>query len=1009
VKFSCEDAGTSVKVELRVWDNSNMSVDENHNPIYGDVVDGIADNYNITWGWVKVEDPNPPVITVYDVTVACHYPYETLDYADLGEISVVGACDEIPYETDGPHWMTGDRLIDPHPSMFDFNFHGWESEYRGLYEDDGFAAFDYTCGYGFAWVKYTATGNKGTEAEHYQLIAVIYKDDFSCDNVDWPADRPEESCDPGPNEPLDWDAGPCELIGWSLESDTFNFESDACQKIVNHYTVIDWCVYDHAVTFHCYQDEMFNREPCIGCGGSSEEAQFPDLWYEYRYERVEDLYVTSCNPDPDNDNPHYSGVYEWVQVIKISDDTDPEIANEDDWMIAVDNAECDVKVTLTNSAMDAGCQGTWFKWGLFVDYDRDGYYDWEEDQRGLDVSFDVPDAEGNDYTSVAHYGMMTWDAKWKVWDGCGNVTLVDFEIMIVDKKPPTPYCVSLSSAVMNNGQVELWACDFNVGSFDNCYGEELSFTFNEIQWDPDYVDYYHYFDENGVVLNEDGSVAILEGKPLPKDGEYADQSVLDRYAEGARGGVQLWQPQGLNYPGDRLGCSAMIFNCDDIPEAEVKMSAWDGKDNTDFCIVTLSLIDNQGACGGAGSRAGISGTTATESGDNVSDVVVNLQNLTNPEFKVSVMTGNDGKYAFASNPMYNSYDITSVKNDEHDNGVSTLDLLLIQRHILGITSLTSPYNMVAADINSNGSITGADLVVLRKLILGIYNEFPTNNSWRFVDGSQTLTVDNALSDFNEVRNIADLDGPMVDQDFVAVKIGDVNGTVQANARDLNTGTRSNNVVNVELTEQNVKAGELVDLTFSAKEFTEVYGYQFTLELNGLTFEAVNEGSALMTDANIGIMNDNTLTVSYSDVNAITATNDLFTLTVRATESGKISNMLSLTSNALASEAYVGTGLDVTKVAMTINGQEVRAFSLGQNTPNPFDDNTVIGFDLPESGNASLTVYNVAGKVIKAVQGQFAQGYNEIKLTKTDINTTGVLYYTLKSGDHTATKKMIIIE
>ncbi|NNF33030.1 MAG: T9SS type A sorting domain-containing protein, partial [Saprospiraceae bacterium] len=102
-------------------------------------------------------------------------------------------------------------------------------------------------------------------------------------------------------------------------------------------------------------------------------------------------------------------------------------------------------------------------------------------------------------------------------------------------------------------------------------------------------------------------------------------------------------------------------------------------------------------------------------------------------------------------------------------------------------------------------------------------------------------------------------------------------------------------------------------------------------------------------------------------------------------------------------------LDIHTIELTIDGGEEATFSLDQNEPNPFDEVTVIGFRLPESGNATLTVYDVSGRVITNVRGNYAQGYNEIKLKKEDLNATGVLYYTLKSGDYNATKKMIIIE
>ena len=39
------------------------------------------------------------------------------------------------------------------------------------------------------------------------------------------------------------------------------------------------------------------------------------------------------------------------------------------------------------------------------------------------------------------------------------------------------------------------------------------------------------------------------------------------------------------------------------------------------------------------------------------------------------------------------------------NGVSTLDLVLIQKHILGSRSIETPYKMIAADIDNNNDIT----------------------------------------------------------------------------------------------------------------------------------------------------------------------------------------------------------------------------------------------------------------------------------------------------------------
>ena len=75
------------------------------------------------------------------------------------------------------------------------------------------------------------------------------------------------------------------------------------------------------------------------------------------------------------------------------------------------------------------------------------------------------------------------------------------------------------------------------------------------------------------------------------------------------------------------------------------------------------------------------------------------------------------------------------------NGVSTLDLVKIQRHILGLEELNSPYKLIAADVNADNEIKASDLTELRKLILGIITDLPTNESWRFVESGQAMEMD----------------------------------------------------------------------------------------------------------------------------------------------------------------------------------------------------------------------------------------------------------------------------
>ena len=69
---------------------------------------------------------------------------------------------------------------------------------------------------------------------------------------------------------------------------------------------------------------------------------------------------------------------------------------------------------------------------------------------------------------------------------------------------------------------------------------------------------------------------------------------------------------------------------------------------------------------------------------------------------------------------------------------------MIQRHILGIQPLLSPYKILAADVNNSKSITVADLSVLRKVLLGITTTFDNNTSWRFVPENYVLRISTNL-------------------------------------------------------------------------------------------------------------------------------------------------------------------------------------------------------------------------------------------------------------------------
>jgi hypothetical protein len=85
------------------------------------------------------------------------------------------------------------------------------------------------------------------------------------------------------------------------------------------------------------------------------------------------------------------------------------------------------------------------------------------------------------------------------------------------------------------------------------------------------------------------------------------------------------------------------------------------------------------------------------------------------------------------------------------------------------------------------------------------------------------------------------------------------------------------------------------------------------------------------------------------------------------------------------------------------------YNLGQNYPNPFNPTTTIVYQLPESNNVTMKVYDVLGNEVSVIVDKYQPaGKYEIKFNASSL-TSGVYYYQLKAGEYLNTKKMILLK
>ncbi len=558
---------------------------------------------------------------------------------------------------------------------------------------------------------------------------------------------------------------------------------------------------------------------------------------------------------------------------------------------------------------------------------------------------------GNSVTRTLESGTHT--VNWTVTDECDNVSNCTQIVTISDNKPPTPICIgSTSWSLGEDGMVEIWASDFDIKSFDSCDDDDdLIFSFNAA----------------GTMQN-------------------------------------------------------MFFDCSDIPngigaEIPLQMYVIDTDGNYEYCDVTLILSDNEqnDVCldNLDGNEAKISGSIMNGDSEGVLNIEVSLMNMDEQNSDME-MTEEAGEYAFDNIQYYDQYAVEPYKNDDVTNGVSTLDLVLIQRHILALEQFDSPYQLIAADVNGNDKISTSDLLLIRKVVLGIETDFGDNTSWRFIPTTYEIEDPTQPFGFPEKVVLDDLYVSNENIDFTAIKVGDVNGNAIANLNSDNESETRNAPKTLLIDNSTFASNEVISVPVYANEVSDLLGMQFTVELGkDVRFRGVKSNRIDIADHNVNVA-ENNVSFSWNTVESISVGSNevLFTIELDGLADGELASNISMSSKFLNAEVYDqslntdGLDLEIT----TRDVEDVATNVLHQNVPNPFKGMTTIGFNLKESGMATLAVFDIAGKELYRITNDFPKGKNAITLDMQSINaSSGILYYTLKAGDFIDTKKMMIID
>ncbi|HFC01244.1 MAG TPA: HYR domain-containing protein, partial [Phaeodactylibacter sp.] len=222
----------------------------------------------------------------------------------------------------------------------------------------------------------------------------------------------------------------------------------------------------------------------------------------------------------------------------------------------------------------------------------------------------------------------------------------------------------------------------------------------------------------------------------------------------------------------------------------------------------------------------VSGKIITEDGALIEEVNIFNNNT------FTTTSGTTGNYALPAQSAGNNYLIEAHKDTNYVNGVTSFDLAIIQQHIVGNVFLDSPYKIIAADINHSGTVTSFDLWLAQQVIVGTIDTFPDNESWRFVPADFVFPNPDSpfVTGFPEAITLNNLDTNMANQDFIAIKVGDVNATALPNNFDGGTSgfTRSTDGGFNFLVKKHPANSEEFYVDFLAKDFQDISAFQFDL-------------------------------------------------------------------------------------------------------------------------------------------------------------------------------------
>jgi hypothetical protein len=482
---------------------------------------------------------------------------------------------------------------------------------------------------------------------------------------------------------------------------------------------------------------------------------------------------------------------------------------------------------------------------------------------------------------------------------------------------------------------------------------------------------------------------------------------------------------GTGFPMDAAGnpIDLITYNCQELGIQQMEVWAIDGAGNAGYCTTEVLISDQYDYCNQSYDsvmlcvkrpcdNSPMPGTIYNADGS--STFVPNFNQIPLPP--VTDSTGCGIIYI----PEGTTATVTVERDDDPLNGLTTLDMLLIAKHILGLQPLADPYRLIAADANKSGSVTSFDIVEFQKLIKGIYTELPVNTSWRFVDADFQFPnpFNPFMSSFPEAIVLFGSGGYPDTVRFFGIKIGDVN--CSATYDSLYDPDYPD--VNLVIKDTLLQAGQEYEMPIYPEVADSWAGYQFALDFDPAKLEVTGIVPTQWTDAgDWGFLADRiTTSWAYAPHPVDFGPNQPISIVrVKALQPLALTEVLQLATTSVHAEAYRGNDAEPFDLLLTFAPQfKAPELPIGERNapgstmigdvyPNPAEAGAMLPVQLNTRSEVTIASYALQGQLIWKNVFDLDAGTHILDFPAEFLQEAGVYVWRVQAGDTVKTGKLIL--